>query len=132
MGIIAICTMGGVVTTRAAGQVPPPAPVVVFHSAFPATLVGQYTIVTVVADVPPGGAVPEHYHSGPVVGTVLYGEVTLLRKAGPVPEETFVAGQSWIEEPRELTSFVNRSFQHAYALATYLVPKGAEPTTFIK
>jgi quercetin dioxygenase-like cupin family protein len=119
-------------TTHAAGQVPPPAPIIVFHSAFPATLTGQYTIVTVVADVPPGATVPEHYHSGPVVGTVLYGEVTLLRKAGPVPEETFVAGQSWIEEPKELTSFVNKGSQHAYAIATYLVPEGADPTTFVR
>ena len=78
----------------------------------------------------PGGAVPCHYHNGLVVGTVISGEATLLSREGG--EQIFKTGQSWIEKPNEVGEFINRSPGYAYIVATYLVPKGAAATTFLK
>ena len=87
-------------------------------------------MMNVVANLAPGAGVPWHYHSGPVIGTVISGEATLLSREGG--EQTFKAGQSWIEKPNEVGEFINRGSGYTYIVATYLVPKGAPPTTFVK
>jgi quercetin dioxygenase-like cupin family protein len=87
--------LGGL-ATRAVGQAPAPTPVQVSLMSFPITVTaGDYALVNQVLDLPPGSGVPLHYHSGPVVVTVVTGELTLVDAAG---ERIVRAGESWTEK----------------------------------
>jgi len=116
--------------TRAVGQAPPPTPVTVSLMSFPITVAaGDYALVNVVLDLPPGGGVPLHYHSGPVVVTVVTGELTLVDDAG---ERVVRAGESWTEKAGDKHAIANKSAGTIRLVSSALFPTGVPRTTVVK
>ena len=68
---------------------------------------GDYALVNSVLDLPVGGGLPQHYHSGPVVVTVVTGELTLIDAAG---ERVVRAGESWTEKAGDKHGLWQRAF----------------------
>ncbi len=111
------------------GIVVSPAPVVTYQSKFPITIEGgQYDLLTMIIDFPKGAGVPEHYHGGNVLATVLSGEMTLIEKGG---ERVVKTGESWIEDPGALHSVINKG-EAARVAVSMLLPRGAEVQTLVK
>lgn len=116
--------------TLAVGQAPPPAPVAVSLTSFPITVAaGDYTLVNQVLDLPPGSGVPLHYHSGPVVVTVVTGELTLVDDSG---ERIVRAGESWTEKAGDKHAIMNKSTATIRVVSSALFPKGVARTTVVK
>jgi quercetin dioxygenase-like cupin family protein len=90
---------------------------------------GAYDLVTVVFDFAPGSGVPKHVHGGPVVVTVLSGEMTLQQGGG---EKVVKAGESWTEKPGDVHAVVNKSEGITRVAVSLLLPKGAAATTLVK
>lgn len=112
------------------GQAAAPAPTHFSRATFPITVGGsEYSLRTSVLDFPPGAGFPNHMHGGHVLITVLSGEMTLREKG---TEKIFKAGESWTEYPGNVTSVVNTGRAPARVVASFLIPKGAEVTTFVK
>jgi len=127
--IISVAVAGTVLTNHASGQAPGLSPVGVSRAVYPVEVnAGQYDLIVQVADLPPGSGVPLHIHPGPVIATVITGEVTLVEAGG---ERTIKAPQSWQEIPNNPNALFNKSSGYARVVAAYLIPKGAAQTTFI-
>jgi quercetin dioxygenase-like cupin family protein len=121
--------LGGL-ATRAVGQAPPPTPVRVSLMSFPITVAaGDYALVNQVLDLPPGSGVPLHYHSGPVVVTVVTGELTLVDDAG---QRIVRAGESWTERAGDKHAIINKSAGTIRVVSSALFPKGGARTTVVK
>ena len=119
-----------VFAARAAGQVPMPRPVEVALMSFPIIVAaGEYALVNQVLDVPVGGGLPQHYHSGPVVVTVVTGELTMIEAAG---ERIVRAGESWTENAGDRHASVNKSAATVRIVSSALFPKGVPRTTVVK
>ena len=104
-------------------------PDVVYQAALPATVAsGDYTLLSLVIDFPPGSGFPEHTHPGPVVVTVLEGEITLRERGG---ERKVGTGESWTENVGDRHYVLNEGSTNCRIFATLLVPKGADPQTFV-
>jgi quercetin dioxygenase-like cupin family protein len=87
---------------------------------------GNYTLVSVVLNFPPGAGVSEHTHGGPLLGTVLGGQITVSEGGN---SQTFKQGDGFMEKPGDMHSAINDgSIDHRVALVA-LLPKGAELTT---
>jgi quercetin dioxygenase-like cupin family protein len=128
--IIVILALGTLVAARAAGQASTPSPVGVSRIVYPVTVsAGEYDLIIQVGDFPPGSSVPLHVHPGPVVGTVITGEITFL---GGGQEKTIMAGQGWVEIPGDPNAVFNRSSGYTRLAAAYLIPRGAAQITFVK
>jgi hypothetical protein len=57
-------------------------PTVIAQSALPVTVNGgEYALVQVILEFAPRAGIPRHAHGGPVVATVLAGEITLQESA---------------------------------------------------
>jgi len=57
-----------------------PAPAVFAMKSFPISLAaGNYELINQVLDLPPGAGIASHTHGGPVVVTVISGEITLMQ-----------------------------------------------------
>ncbi len=82
--------------------------------------------VMVVLDFAPGAGVPAHVHGGPTLVTVLDGAITLKENG---TEKTYKAGESWTETPDHVHEVINNGNTTARVGVTFLLPKGAEPTT---
>jgi quercetin dioxygenase-like cupin family protein len=107
-----------------------PGPVVINKAAFPVTVAsGDYELLNIVQDFPPGTGVGNHKHGGHVLVIVLSGEITLREKGG---ERVVKAGESWTEQPGAVHSVVNAGKETVRVVASFLLPKGAEVTTLIK
>jgi quercetin dioxygenase-like cupin family protein len=120
----------GAFAARATGQVPMPRPVEVALMSFPITVAaGDYALVNQVLDVPVGGGLPQHYHSGPVVVTVVTGELTLIGAAG---ERVVRAGESWTENAGDRHAIMNKSAATARVVSSALFPKGVARTTVVR
>ena len=116
--------------TRAVGQGPPPTPVQVSLMSFPISVTaGDYALVNQVLDLPPGSGVPLHYHSGPVVVTVVTGELTLVDEGG---ERIVRAGESWTEKAGDKHAIMNKSAGTIRVVSSALFPKGVPRTTVVK
>ena len=112
------------------GQTAMPEPTVVSRAMFPLTVgSGEYALMTAVLDFPIGAGFPNHLHGGYVLVTVLSGEITLREKG---TERIVKAGESWTEDPGNVHSVVNAGPTTTRVSATFLLPKGAEMTTFVK
>ena len=112
------------------GQAATPGPTVVSQAKFPLTVgSGEYDLITRILEFPPGAGVANHMHGGHVLVTVLSGEMTQREKG---TERIIKAGESWTEYPGNIHSVVNAGTTAARVVAAYLVPKGAEVTTFVK
>ena len=90
---------------------------------------GTYDLYAFVVEFPPGSGTPRHIHGGPVVVTVISGELVLQRSVG---ERILRAGDSVIENPGDVHALINRSATAARIAASELIPKGAAETTIVK
>ena len=107
-----------------------PAPVNVVLKAYPVTVsAGDYELVNQVLDLPPGSGVPRHYHGGPVVVTVVSGELATIDAMG---DRVLKTGESMYEKPGDIHSVANRGSTTVRLAVSYLIPKGAERTTLVK
>ena len=81
-------------------------PTVIAQSTLPVTVNGgEYALVQVILEFAPRAGIPRHAHGGPVVATVLAGEIT-LQESGT--ERTLKAGESWSEQPGAPHAAFNR------------------------
>jgi len=127
---ILIVAILGALAADAAGQVPIPRPVEVSLMSFPITVAaGDYALVKRVLDLPAGSGVPQHYHSGPVVVTVVTGELTLVDAAG---ERIVRAGESWTEKAGDKHAIMNKTAETIRVVSSALFPKGVARTTVVK
>ena len=106
------------------------APSVVYKAAFPVEIqAGGYDLVSIIFDFPPGAGIPNHFHGGYALVTVLSGEITLREKG---TERIIKMGGNWTENPGDIHLAVNAGSTTARVAVSMLVPKGAEATTIIK
>jgi quercetin dioxygenase-like cupin family protein len=127
LAVLAVTVSIGTVAT---GQGTPAAVAVVTSAAFPvAVAAGTYDLYAFVVEFPPGSGTPRHIHGGPVVVTVISGELVLQRSVG---ERILKAGESVIENPGDVHALINRSGTPARIAASELIPKGAAETTVVK
>jgi quercetin dioxygenase-like cupin family protein len=107
----------------------PPGAVVVMESNFgPTEASGQFQLIQLVVDLPPGTTIPWHIHGGPAYVTVLEGEVIYWEADR---EGHYGPGGMWIEDPGVPGSAANVSESPVRLLATYLLPLGAPLTTLV-
>jgi quercetin dioxygenase-like cupin family protein len=126
-GIVILAGTG--TAARAVAQGPIAEPTRVTRATFPITLEGrEYDLNTDVIDFAPGAGAPPHFHGGPVVVTVLQGEITLQEKGR---EDVIRAGESWTENPGDIHAVVNRGTVNCRVVASMLLPKGAKETTLV-
>jgi len=92
------------------------------------TLPKDFKAMTVVVDFPPGAVFPLHSHGGPVVALVLEGEITLVQGGVSV---VYKAGQGFNESVGQIHEARNKGSTKAAVVATYLLPKGANPDIFV-
>jgi quercetin dioxygenase-like cupin family protein len=105
----------------------PAGPTVAHQATFPnLTMTGQFDELMVVLDFAPGAGVPLHVHGGPTLVTVLEGAITLREKGA---EKTYKAGESWTEMSGNRHEAANPGPGKATVVVTFLLAKGAEPTT---
>jgi quercetin dioxygenase-like cupin family protein len=125
--VVAITVAGG----PGMAQTPATAPIATNFVAFPiAVSAGTYDLYAVVVDFPPGSATLRHVHGGPVVVTVITGELVLQRATGG--ERVLKSGDSIIENPGDVHALLNRSGASARIAASELIPKCAAETTVVK
>ena len=128
--VVLIAWILGGSATRAGGQAPPATPVSVSLMSFPISVAaGDYALVNQVLDLPPGSGIPLHCHSGPVVVTVVTGELTLVDEAG---ERIVRAGESWTEKAGDKHAIINKSAETIRVVSSALFPKGFARTTVVK
>ncbi len=127
--IVLLILASAVLAQEKTDQIAMSAPSVVYKAAFPITLqAGEYDLVNIIFDFPPGAGFPDHFHGGHALAMVLNGEITLREKGS---ERTVKAGGSWTENPGDIHSALNAGSTTARVAVSMLVPKGAEPTTII-
>ncbi|HKX16506.1 MAG TPA: cupin domain-containing protein [bacterium] len=128
--ILVVLIVSAGVGTRAAGQAPASSPVGVARAVYPIDVKdGKYDLIIQVGDFPPGSSIPLHTHPGPVVATVITGEITFSADGR---ERVVKAGQGWVEIPDDPNAVFNRSTGYTRAAAAYLIPRGAAQTKFVK
>jgi len=112
------------------GQIPASAAVVAHKAAFPLQIeTGEYDLLSIIFDFPPGAGFPPHFHGGYTLVTVLSGEITLREKG---TERIIKTGESWTERPGDVHAAVNAGSTSARVAVSMLLPKGAEATTIKK
>jgi quercetin dioxygenase-like cupin family protein len=112
------------------GQAAMPGPATTYQAKFPVTLqAGEYELLAVVLDFPPGAGMSNHMHGGHVLVTVLSGEMTLREKG---TERILRTGESWTENPGDVHAVVNAGTANARVAVTMLLPKGGSFTTMSK
>jgi quercetin dioxygenase-like cupin family protein len=125
-GILAAALAGGAATARQGH----PSTHTVAVAAYPvAVATGAYKIYDFVVDFPPGSETPRHVHGGPVVVTVVTGQL-VLERAGR--ERVVKAGESFLETPGDVHALSNRTAAAARISAAELIPEGAAETTVVK
>jgi len=108
-------------------QAAQPAPKVIYQASFPvAVKAGDYDLVTIVFDFPPGSGFLPHFHGGYVLVTVLEGEITLQEKGA---ERKVKTGESWTENPGDVHAVINQGPANTHVVAVILLPKGAAVST---
>ena len=113
-----------------AGQGSMQGPTVVSQAMFPIMVKGaDYDLITQILDFPSGAGVAKHFHGGPVLVTVLSGEMTLQEKN---TERVLKMGQSWTENPGDQHAVVNAGSVTVRVVVSMLLPKGAKDTTLVK
>jgi len=128
--LVAILWVSVVTADEKAGQSATPGPSVAYQAKFPITVQGaEYDLLTIIMDFPSGAGFPRHFHGGPVLVTVLSGEITLKEKGAEVVKKT---GESWTERPGDEHSVVNAGTATVRVVVSMLLPKGAEANTVVK
>ena len=128
--LVAILWVSVVTADEKAGQSATPGPSVAYQAKFPITVQGaEYDLLTIIMDFPSGAGFPRHFHGGPVLVTVLSGEITLKEKGAEIVKKT---GESWTERPGDEHSVVNAGTATVRVVVSMLLPKGAEANTVVK
>lgn len=116
--------------TMAASYAAMPGPNIVGTATYPINVKeGNYDLVSQVIDLPPGGVIPKHQHGGPAVAQVLTGEITVTDAMG---EKVVKAGQMFTESGGYVHMAANKGSVTTRVAVSYLIPKGADVTTFVK
>ena len=128
---LAVLVAGAAAGAGTVGRaLPSPGTVTVAVAAYPISVTaGEYRIYDFVVDFPPGSMTPRHVHGGPVVVTVVTGELVLQRGGG---ERVVKAGESFLEVPGDVHALANRGPIAARISAAELIPNGAAETTVVK
>ncbi|MCB0063452.1 MAG: cupin domain-containing protein [Caldilineaceae bacterium] len=92
-----------------------------------AELSGEFDLVQLIVDFPPGTWTPAHTHGGMLLVTVLQGEQTVRDEQGN--ETIYKAGESFTETPGEYLEIGNAGQELVTVSAAALLPKGATLTT---
>jgi quercetin dioxygenase-like cupin family protein len=92
-----------------------------------AELAGEFELVQLVVDFPPGTWTPAHTHGGMLLVTVLKGEQTVRDAQGV--EKVYKAGESFTETPGEYLEIGNAGQDLVTVSAVALLPKGATLST---
>ena len=105
---------------------PPPAaaPVVLGPAA---ELAGEFELVQLIVDFPPGTWTPAHTHGGMLLVTVLKGEQTVRDEQGN--EKIYKAHESFTETPGEYLEIGNAGQELVTVSAVALLPKDAKLST---
>ncbi len=128
--IAALLLASAAAAEEKAGQTAAPGPATAYQTKFPITVKGgDYELLNVILDFPPGAAVPKHFHGGQVVVTVLSGELTLTEKG---VERIVKTGDSWTENAGDQHAVLNTGAVPARVAVSILLPEGAEVTTIVK
>lgn len=97
------------------------------HQPAAANVAGEYDLVQLIVDFPPGTWTPSHTHGGQVLVTVLEGETTVRDSQGA--EKMYKAGEGFIETPGTYLEIGNAGTTLTRNAALALLPKGAQLTT---
>lgn len=109
-------------------QAPPAAPAAAPVVLGPtAELTGEFDLVQLIMDFPPGTWTPSHTHGGMLLVTVLKGEQTVRNEQGV--EKIYKAGESFTETPGEYLEIGNAGQELVTVSAAALLPKGAKLST---
>ncbi len=92
-----------------------------------AEVTGEFELVQLVVDFPPGTWTPSHTHGGMLLVTVLQGEQTVRDEQGN--EKIYKAGESFTETPGEYLEIGNAGQELVTVSAAVLLPKGATLST---
>ena len=101
-----------------------PAPVVLGPVA---ELAGEFELVQLVVDFPPGTWTPAHTHGGVLLVTVRNGELTVRDEQGS--EKTYKANESFTETPGVYLEVGNAGQEMVTVSTAALLPKGAKLST---
>ncbi len=127
---VALFMVSAAIADEKAGQSTQPGPVTAFQAKRPINVRGgDFDLLTVILDFPPGAGLPAHVHGGQVLATVLSGELTLKEQG---TEKIMKTGESWTENPGDQHSVVNTGKSTTRVAVSILLPKGAEATTMVK
>ncbi len=112
------------------GQTATVGPTTAHQAKFPITVRGgDYDLLTVILDFPPGAGIPMHFHGGQVLATVLSGELTLTEKG---TQRIIKTGESWTENVGDQHAAVNAGMVNTRVAVSILLPRGAEANTIVK
>jgi quercetin dioxygenase-like cupin family protein len=92
-----------------------------------AELAGAFEVVQLIVDFAPGAWTPSHTHGGMLLVTVRNGDLTVRDEQGV--EQTYTAGESFIEEPGDYLEIGNDGESLASVATIALLPEGAALTT---
>lgn len=90
-------------------------------------LTGEFELVQLIVDFPPGTWTPAHTHGGMLLVTVLKGEQTVRDEQGN--ERIYKAGESFTETPGEYLEIGNAGQELVTVSAAALLPKGEALST---
>lgn len=122
--LLAACVPIQPATAPAAAPPPAATPVVLGPMA---ELAGEFELVQLIVDFPPGTWTPAHTHGGMLLVTVLKGEQTVRDDQGV--EKIYKAGESFTETPGEYLEIGNAGQALVTVSAAALLPKGATLST---
>jgi quercetin dioxygenase-like cupin family protein len=124
---IAACAVIGAIPSIA--QELPPGVRTVMESNFgPTEQPGEFQVIQLVVELPPGTATPPHIHGGPAYVTVLEGEAIYWEGD---EEGHYGPGNMWIEDPGVPGTVINAGAETVRLLVTFLLPSGAPLTTVV-
>jgi quercetin dioxygenase-like cupin family protein len=128
--LMALFLASTAIAEEKAGQAAPPGPTTSYQAKFPISVRGgDYDLLTVILDFPPGAGFPTHFHGGQVLATVLSGEMTLIEKGA---QRIVKTGESWTENAGDQHSVVNAGMVNTRVAVSILLPRGAEATSIVK
>jgi len=128
--LMVLLVASAAIAEEKAGQTASPGPTTAYQSKFPVTVRGgDYDLLTVILDFPPGAGIPMHFHGGQVLATVLSGELTLNEKG---TQRIIKTGENWTENPGDQHSVVNSGMVNTRVAVSILLPRGAEANTMVK
>lgn len=108
----------------------PPGPTTVTRSSLRLTDVpSTLNLTQVQLDFAPGAWTPAHWHGGPLLVTVIEGEIA-MRQQGT--ERTFKAGDLWIEYPGVVHAAGNTTNTTATVVVSFLIPQGGRLTSLVQ